>query len=600
MCGVFGMFLSRPLREDDIALGRQGNELLAHRGPDGQGEFFDIGDGVYLGHRRLRIIDLSERAKQPMTRGKTTICYNGEIYNYAELGADLAAAGVCLGTSSDTEVLLQGWLHWGPAVLDRLDGMFAFALWDGATGILAADLFGEKPLYYSETEDGVYAASEIKVLAELLGSAQALDESRLAAFMALGFVPAPETAYRGIKRVMPGTYLIVQDGKISKTVKYWTTPSGEPGRGPVQQLSEKALDRIQEALVLSVSRRLVSDVPLCLFGSSGVDSSLVAGIIGRDLGADIEMLTIRFKDTAVDESVEAAAMARDVGVEHRIVDGVAQPQDVGWNSLLDLFGQPNDNMSILASLQLAEVARENGYVVGLVGSGGDEAFYGYLKQQFFWRHRRIMALPEPVRLASRIMSPLAPFSSRIRLFLDLVAVPDGERYIAVKNQPAYRALKQIPSMKLWAKYAFAETGTPLEFEVPRIERDCVLPGSQLDSLDLGSMHVGVELRTPFLSRGLFELLANYDPRSFLAFGQKSIGRRLVARYLPKSGAANGKKGFVFPLDQLLAASMREPSVAGLPATVSSEIWKNRFSGSGWGRLAVRLAQADAFVNRTPA
>ncbi|MEQ9448662.1 MAG: asparagine synthetase B, partial [Rhodospirillaceae bacterium] len=164
--------------------------MLAHRGPDGKGEFIETGDGVYLGHRRLRIIDLSDRAKQPMTRGETTICYNGEIYNYAELGADLTAAGFKIGTSSDTEVLLQGWRRWGPAVLDRLDGMFAFALWDGAAGILAADLFGEKPLYYSETEDGVYAASEIKVLAELLGCEQALDESRLAAFMALGFVPA--------------------------------------------------------------------------------------------------------------------------------------------------------------------------------------------------------------------------------------------------------------------------------------------------------------------------------------------------------------------------------------------------------------------------
>jgi asparagine synthase (glutamine-hydrolysing) len=181
MCGIFGLFLNRPLTEADVALGRAGTVALTHRGPDGEGEWIDGERGVFLGHRRLSIIDLTEASAQPMERGGSVIAYNGEIYNFRDLRSELEGKGVDFRSSGDAEVLLQAWREWGERALDRFDGMFAFSIWDGEKAHFAVDPFGEKPLFWAETTDGVYVSSELKPLVDLLDLKPSISDELAAA-----------------------------------------------------------------------------------------------------------------------------------------------------------------------------------------------------------------------------------------------------------------------------------------------------------------------------------------------------------------------------------------------------------------------------------
>ncbi len=595
MCGIFGLLLNRSLTEADVALGRSGVAALSHRGPDGSGEFIDRAGGVYLGHRRLKIVDLSEASAQPMRSGAHVLTYNGEIYNFRAVRQTLEQGGVQFRSTGDTEVLLAAWQRWGAAALDRLDGMFAFVLWDGVQASLAVDPFGEKHLYLAETTDGLYFASELAVLVRLLRLEPDLAGDALLAFLALGFVPAPETAYRGVRHLAPATALRGAGGRVREERRYWTCPEGTPGRGAPAPLPDSALERLHRVLAGSLSDRMIADVPLCVFASNGVDSTLVAAVAARDLGADVECLTVKFAGDSVDESIGAALVARRLGLRHRVAVERHDPAATHLDHMLDMFGQPNDNASVMATYRLACTARDAGYVAGLTGTGGDEAFFGYLKQQMFWRRRRLYSVPAALRRGlGSVLAPLASASGSARRFRDLFGVPDGERYLAVKNQPAFSALRRVPGLPAWAARVFGGSPRPIELQVPALERDVILPGSQLTSVDVGAMRAGVELRTPFLSRALFEVIAEYDPRAFLAFGQKSVARRLLGRYIPVDQVLPAKQGLMVPVGRVLAGRAK-PVRQAVPAAVADEIWAKRAENSGWDRLAVRLALFDALA-----
>ena len=248
MCGVFCLFLNRPLADSDIALGRAGTTALAHRGPDGEGEWTDRKDGVFLGHRRLAIIDPSPASDQPMQRDGNVITYNGEIYNFRQLRQTLQAKGIRFQTNGDVEVIFRAWQTWLDEMFCRLDGIFAFAFWDGHRGVVATDAFGEKPLFYAETDDGLYFSSEIRPLAQLLGLPPSMDEVTLAAYLALGFIPPPRTAFEKIRRVSAAKRLIIEHGKIVDEKTYWQPPISEIGRGPMEPLSSAHLDAVATAL----------------------------------------------------------------------------------------------------------------------------------------------------------------------------------------------------------------------------------------------------------------------------------------------------------------------------------------------------------------
>jgi asparagine synthase (glutamine-hydrolysing) len=595
MCGIFALLTRRPLTGNDLKLGRAGREALVHRGPDAAGEFVDTQGGLYLGHRRLKIIDLSERAAQPMRAENHVLAFNGEIYNYTDLKREHEAAGRVFRSDSDTEVLLAEWLKYGSAALDRIDGMFAFVMWDGEQAWIAVDRFGEKSLYLAENESGVVVSSELRPLVDLLELSPGWDDEFVAEFMTLGYVSLPRTGYKNVSRLEPGSLVRVSAGVRRESRRYWRLPEVQQGRGKVEEISEKNLDRIQEAILSSLRRRLVADVPICIFLSNGVDSSLVAAMCAKDLGQTIGALTVTLPDGgAPDESAAAERFAANVGIDHRRVTVSDPPQMTGPRYLLDVFGQPNDNTGVTSVHGLARAARSLGYVVGLTGNGGDEAFFGYQKQAFAWRFRHLYALPERLRLFLGWMSaPLDAIWNKASIFRDVFSVRDGERYVSLKNRRVLGVLRQMPGFDAWRRRRF-DGGPAFPMFVPDFERRDVLPGQQLLAVDHGSMAASVELRTPFLDRRLFEILAEFDPRAFLAFGHKSVLRRLLARYVSLNLVGTAKMGLVFPPVRFSPSLSSEvPLGSRIPTRAAAAILANRTSPD-WERLAVRLALLQAW------
>ena len=316
--------------------------------------------GVYLGHRRLTVIDLSEDSNQPMTRDGLVLAYNGEIYNYRALRNRLKGLGADFKTSGDVEVLLRAWQHLGIGSLEALDGMFAFAVWDGSGAHLVGDPFGEKTLYYAETDAGLYISSELRSLADLLKTKPDLSPERLTPFLSLGYVPAPDTFYPNIKRLLPAGVAKIQNGRLGQQWQYWTPPTPEARTGVLAPLSDRELDDIHECLIDSVKGRLESDVPTCTFLSGGVDSVLVAAITSKELGRHSRCLTVGFPQGNIhDESEDATAIAKYLKLDHLVVNNRDDRENVNCRYIFDMYGQPNDNISIAPVHQIPGWAAMN-------------------------------------------------------------------------------------------------------------------------------------------------------------------------------------------------------------------------------------------------
>jgi len=596
MCGVFCIFLHRPLAEADVALGRAGTGALAHRGPDGQGEWIDRKAGAFLGHRRLAIIDPTPSSAQPMDLNGLVLSYNGEIYNFREVREQLQKMGLRFTTEGDVEVLLRAWQTWDEESLDRLDGMFAFAVWDGISAHLVTDPFGEKPLYYAETNEGLYVSSEIAPLAQLLGLEPSLEGETLAAYLSLGFVPPPATAYPTIKRLGAAKLVSVRNGQIASTKTYWTPPVAAPGSGPTRPLTESGLDVLQGALVDSLKARLYADVPLCMFLSRGIDSSLVTAMVKRDHGVDLKCLTMSYAGAgSEDEAPAASEIAKHIGVDHEVIAVGKDLVSVDPDSVIEIFGQPNESLTALLVKMMCTAATGE-FKTGLTGVGGDEAFFGYGKNAFFYDMRFLYEIPQPLRrILYSMVRPFAHVSPRMmRLAYDILA-PSEEQYIANKNFPAIQWFRKLDGFTPWARRTFPGRDV-LEHAYRKFELDTVLPGSRVVTFDHASMAVGLELRTPFLSRTLVETVATFDPRAFIAYGQKSVLRRILARYLPDHLFAFPKSGFTFPQSKFVEGhGQRLRRIPSVPEELLEEAIRYKDEPGGWGRLAIRLISLDTFL-----
>jgi asparagine synthase (glutamine-hydrolysing) len=595
MCGIFASFLKRPLLQTDIELGRQATNAIRHRGPDAEGEWTDTKKGVYLGHRRLSIIDLSSASNQPMRVDEHVIIYNGETYNFPSLKNDLEARGLKFKSRGDVEVVLKGWQSWQDGLFDRVDGMFAFAIWNGHQGVVATDAFGEKPLFYAETDDGLYFCSEIPPLASLLGLKPEMSEETLAAYLALGFVPPPKTGYSTIKRVGAAKRITIENGRIVSEKTYWRPPIAKTSNGKSAPLSEDALTQLQEVICDSVGVRLIADVPISIFLSRGVDSALVAAMASRDHKATPQCLSVSYPmgDT-VDEASDAKRIAEYLGLEHETIVNITKAENASPASILEILHQPSEGITMLSLRQMSEAAAKD-FKVALTGSGGDEVTFGYGKNAYFHERRQMYGVPEVLRRSLGLMArPFMPLDDRITRYVKTVAVRDDETYIAYKNQPAIDWLRQLPGFRGFCQNIFTSLD-PLDVQSAHVEWEHVMPGLRLPNLDHGSMNASLELRTPFLSRKLVEKVAEFDPGSFMGYGQKSVLRRILARYLPEQLFNHPKSGFVFPPDIFLhQRGPVLPVIPNLDPKIAQQVWERRFDGKGWTRIAVRMAIADEF------
>jgi asparagine synthase (glutamine-hydrolysing) len=572
MCGIAGIATIDPRRGGlDSSPIRSMLTCLKHRGPDDEGEF--VADGVVIGHRRLSVIDVAG-GHQPLygARDTTVIVVNGEIYNYRELAKELSARGHRFRTASDSEVAAHAYDEWGLDFLHRMDGMFALALWDAERRqlVLARDRMGEKPLYYTVAGNELIFASELTSIILHPAVKRELDPEALSAYLALEYVPAPRTILRNIYKLEPASALVLENGDM-RVSRYWAI---EP-RSTFVKTYKEAVTLLRERLEHAVVSRLVSDVPLGVFLSGGLDSSTVAAIAAKH-GA-LETFSIGFREKSFDESSYARMVAAHIGSRHheRIFDGAEMPALVP--KLAQMLDEPLGDASILPTALLSAFARER-VTVAIGGDGGDELFAGYPMHQAQRAARYARRVPAAFRRAIGTMAGALPVSHgnfspgfKIKSFLRGAGEPapmNHALWMSSFNREEQRALLREDVWRAGGEgeHAFADvvraweqsgTGEPLA-RATHLDAMMYLPNDILTKVDRASMRVALEVRAPFLARDVVELAFSV-PDSFRMKGTtgKRMLRDAVKDLLPPSILGRPKKGFGIPVAAWLNGPLRE-------------------------------------------
>ncbi|HYE28662.1 MAG TPA: XrtA/PEP-CTERM system amidotransferase [Allosphingosinicella sp.] len=626
MCGIAGLFYVSNPKPVDPKRVRAMADSLAHRGPDGSGVW--TAPGVGLGHRRLSIIDLAT-GDQPMRSadGSLALSYNGEIYNFREVRAELEPLGHVFRTESDTEVVLAAWRQWGPACLERFNGMFAFALYDAAADslFLARDRLGVKPLYWTTLpDDALVFASELKgLLAHPLlrraPSRRAVDD-----YLALGYVPDDSCMVGGVRKLAAGHYLLVRRGRVvPKPMRWWDVDFSNPSRASAGALEEELVERLQAA----VRSRLVADVPLGAFLSGGVDSSAVVALMAEASRAAVTTCSIGFSEAGHDESRWAVLIAQRFATDHRT--RIVAAGDFGLiDTLADAFDEPFADASALATYRVSELARER-VKVALSGDGADEAFAGYRRYRLFAAEERVRGLlPGPARGLVGAVGNLypkldwAPRFLRARTTLQAIGRDSGEAYAdAVGVTPqSIRSSLYTPLFKRFLdgyraedRYVEAMAGAPAGDALSRAQYADLkiwLPGDILTKVDRTSMAVSLEAREPLLDHRLVEFAARLPARLRLRGGTgKWLMKRALRRYLPDEVLNRTKMGFVTPVSAWFrgplageaAAIAHSPALAELgwfdPAAIARIAAAHRSGRVEHGRLLWQLLMLDRSLQR---
>jgi asparagine synthase (glutamine-hydrolysing) len=627
MCGIAGIVDLTGLSAPQEAVIMRMTEAQRHRGPDGAGVV--LLPGLGFGHRRLAVIDLAGGV-QPMAdaSGNLLITFNGEIYNFADIRRELEALGHSFRTQSDTEVLLEGWRVWGTGILHRLNGMFAFALWDEAAGtlFLARDRLGEKPLYYGHDSQGrLVFASEIQGLLPALDGTPPLDPEGLADYLAFGYVPDPRSIWRGVRKLPPAHYLLLRRrGSRAEPVRYWRPDCTPRHAGSLDDLAAELLDRLETA----VRRRLIADVPLGAFLSGGVDSGGVVALMGRAGVRPVVTCSLGFREPEFDESTAAAALAQRLGTEHHAE--TVGPDACGMlDRLAAVMGEPFADASALPNYLVAALARS--YVtVALSGDGGDELFAGYRRYAFHRREEQAKALlPEALRTvlfgtAARWYPKLdwAPRQLRAKATLEALATGSARGYLrSVTVLPpedrarllAARLMRDVgnydPASTIARHLAEAGTDDPVA-RAQYVDLMTWLPGRMLVKVDRTSMAHGLEVRPPMLDHELVEWAAGLPTTAKIADGTgKAVWKRAVGPLLGSAAITSPKRGFSIPLAGWLQRGLRERLdqlrhdgrlyAAGIvePAGLRSVVAEHGSGRRDHSQILWTLLMLDAFLAR---
>ena len=565
MCGIAGIFHIGTAKPVDPARVRTMTDAIAHRGPDGSGVW--TAPGVGLGHRRLSIIDL-EGSPQPMgyADGRFQIVFNGEIYNFQALRSELEAKGHVFATEGDTEVILAAYAQWGEACLSRLNGMFAFAIYDQADRrlFLARDRLGVKPLFYAALSDGSVAfASELKALLVHPLLRRVPEERAVEDYLAFGYVPDDRSIVKGVRKLPAAHHLTLRsEGGLAEPQRWWDVDFSQRSTAGQGALEEELLAIMREA----VSSRMVADVPLGAFLSGGVDSSSVVALMAEQSRRAVTTCSIGFDEAALDESSHARTIADRFATDHhsRTV-GADQFEQI--DRLAEIYDEPFADASALPTLSVCELAREH-VTVALSGDGADEALAGYRRQVFHAGEERIRALiPQTVRgpLLGTLgkLYPKADWAPRpLRAKTTLLSLAgSGEAGYAdalgVTGPDARGALHSDAMRGTLGDYRAEDRLIELMRQAPArtgLDRGQYadltfwLPGDILTKTDRASMAVGLEAREPLLDHRLIEFAARLPDKYRVRGGQgKWLMKRAMEPYLPRDILYRPKMGFVTPI-----------------------------------------------------
>lgn len=575
MCGITGIYAKNLAGKMHMINLSNATEKIARRGPDARGVWMD--EVVGLGHRRLSIIDVSENASQPMkdASGRYTIIYNGEIYNYRDIRQQLEQRGVTFRSSSDTEVLLYAYIHFGKSCLSRLNGFFAFAIYDAETRalFLARDRFGIKPLYYYHDEDKLVFASDMQSLFAF-GIEKHLDTTTLFTYLQLNYAPAPHTMVEGVQMLLPGHFATMKNGDFT-TEEYYhikQTPEAMPGVAGYADQQARVVSLLEE----SVRSRLVADVPLGTFLSGGIDSSIISAIARRHK-ADLHTFSIGFRDEPFfDETAYANLVAKKLGTNHTVFSLSNDDLYAHVFDILDRMDQPFADSSAIPTYILSKLTREH-VKVALSGDGADELFSGYNKHS---AHLRAMS-PGLFNSLMKGVGPLLNYlptsrngalSNKIRQakkYSNGLRLDAKSRYwqwagLASESQAISLLSSDQKALIFHESYQsrkadlLAPVGQGDDFNTLLLaDMQLVLPNDMLRKVDMMSMANGLEVRVPFLDHRLVEYVTSLPVYAKInSRMRKRILQDAFRDVLPVELYNRPKKGFEVPLLKWFRTSLR--------------------------------------------
>jgi len=598
MCGIVGLF--RPCGGDDEALAGVALRMadsLAHRGPDAAGVWTNAQAGVALGHRRLSILDLSEAGAQPMRSdcGRFAVTFNGEIYNHLDIRTELEAGGAAPNWRghSDTETLLYAIRQWGMvAALQRLIGMFVFAIWDEReqTLTLCRDRFGEKPLFYGWSGRDLVFASELKAMATHPEWSPSLDRSALTAFMRYSYIPAPASIWTGIKKLPPASLVTfaadAKLGSLPAPVAYWALRDHVAAAQDARFGDEaEATAELERLLSIAIKRQCLSDVPLGAFLSGGIDSSTIVALMQAQAAQPVRTFTIGFSDGAFDEAADARKVAAHLGTSHTELYVDAKTAMDVIPSLPHMFDEPFADSSQIPTHLVAALARQH-VTVALSGDASDELFGGYNRHVWGGRlHARFAKLPAPLRHTLgallgavspepagsflRLLQPLLPSQLHVRRAGDHAAklarivgsTSFGDMYrllCSIDSDPSQTVLQANETID-WATQEMNKVARPLDPLDRMTLADSLgyLTDDILQKVDRAAMAVGLETRVPFLDKDVVEFAAKIPPGMKVRAGRgKWLVRQVLYRHVPAELVDRPKTGFSIPLDDWLRGPLK--------------------------------------------
>jgi len=544
MCGIVGFNWEEEKKIKFLA------SLLEHRGPEQEG--FHVGDGVSIGHKRLRIIDLSEKARQPIYNEDNTVCisYNGEIYNFQDLRDKLEKAGHKFVSKTDSEVLVHAYEEWGVSLLNKTNGQFAFCIFDKKKNIffIARDRLGIKPLYYYQSGEKFIFGSELKVFLESDIQKQ-ISQVALDHYLLFGNTPSKQSILENVEKLLPGSYIIydLASSEIKEYRQYWALSFSEDS-----SLSEtEAIDQIRKELDRSVKMRLISDVPLGAFLSGGVDSSIIVAIM-RKYVKNLKTFSIKFDHPDFNESMYAKIISEKFGTEHFEIAFDAQDVKKLIPKLVCYYDEPFGDSSMIPTYLVSSVAKKH-VTVSLSGTGGDELFGGYNRYNDFVVLQRINHMPEFVkRILDYSIDKVNPLLrkdklSKLQMFL---GKKEPLHFIYLKlfsymfrsKREHIDKLLQFDYMENYFKYSKLLTNA-MNFDLNEYLPNCLLVKE-----DRASMAVSLEARVPFLDHELVKLASRIPPNLKIKNREKKyILKKAFADTLPHTILHRKKQGFGVPL-----------------------------------------------------
>jgi asparagine synthase (glutamine-hydrolysing) len=580
MCGILGFNWEDEKKVKALA------ELLHHRGPEQEG--FHIGDGVSIGHKRLKIIDLTEAGRQPLYNEDRTICitYNGEVFNFEVLKLELQKAGHTFVSKTDTEVLIHGYEQWGTDILKKIDAEFAFCIFDKRKNILflARDRIGVKPLYYYDDGQRFIFGSELKVILRS-DIEKRISKKALNHYLLFGNTPSEQSIIDRVKPILPGSYLIydLTTRKVVQYVRYWAVSFAPDNRICEAEFRSEIVRRLDE----SVKRRLISDVPLGAFLSGGVDSSITVSIM-RKYVEELNTFSIRFDYSDFNESQYAKIVSDLFRTRHHEIEFNAESVEDLIAELPYYYDEPFGDPSMIPTCLVSQVARQH-VTVCLSGTGGDELFAGYPRYIEFGILKTLNHLPEAIKCVLACLVDCSNFLLRsdklnkLTMFLgrredDWLLYLKLFSYMFRSKAEDIGQVNEFADLRKYFEYP-DDLNNMLNFDINEYLTGCLLVKE-----DRASMAVNLEVRVPFLERSLVELATTIPPELKIKRGDKKrILKKAFGKVLPREILYRKKQGFGVPIVHYFRKELKDLAEREIFNFIDYDYYDKAFVKSMWER-----------------